>query len=285
MPEVFDVTYEACDYQLAAKDVFGPGLPSEEIRLVLDNHTPAIIMVSSFILYWFILTPFVFPATKPVSEGAINFTQTWRSLHNFTLFVYSGFICFGTLWYLYDDGQLFSWHALLCTPVEGTILRPMSVTFTISKLVEWVDTAFIYWTGKHPPQFLHLYHHATTFWLFCMVVNMPGTEKFGMLMNGFVHTLMYSHYWRSWPKSLVWIITVLQIVQLATVTYTWTVNPAECPTAEFATGYEKYPLAFNTPYAMVPVFLFFFLKFFVNRFILGKAKAGSKKETAKAKTN
>ena len=65
-----------------------------------------------------------------------------------------------------------------------------------------------------PPPSLAADHHATTFWLFCFVMNLPGPEKFGLLMNGGVHTLMYSHYWRQWPKAFVPLITGLQIMQL-----------------------------------------------------------------------
>ena len=82
----------------------------------------------------------------------------------------------------------------------------------------------------------------------------------------------FSHYWRSWPKSLVPVITVLQIAQLATVTYAWTVSPAECPAAPFASGPKDYLPEFLTPYAMVPVFLYFFVVFFFKRFILKKPK-------------
>ena len=116
-------------------------------------------------------------------------------------------------------------------------------------------------------QFLHLYHHATTFWLFCFVMNMPGPEKFGLLLNGGVHTLMYSHYWRAWPKALVPLITIAQIFQLGFVTYSWTISPGTCASAPFATAPSELPLAFATPYAMVPVYLYFFLVFFAKRFL------------------
>ena len=144
--------------------------------------------------------------------------------------------------------------------------------------VEWLGTAFIVWLGSRPPIFLHRYHHATTFWLFCFVMSMPGPEKLGLLLNGFVHTLMYAHYYRSFPKALVPVITVLQICQLAFVTYAWTVTPAECPA--FENAFERHPLEFGAPYLMVPVFLAFFIKFFVARFI--NKGAG---RPAKSKTN
>ena len=140
-------------------------------------------MVSSFLFYWFILLPIILPATKPSTEEAKARVKSWRDIHNLSLFVYSAFCCGATAASLYADGQLFDWHALLCTPVEGTWVRFLSATFTFSKLVEWIDTAFLVWLGSSPPLFLHKYHHATTFWLFCIVMNMPGRLFFQHQQN------------------------------------------------------------------------------------------------------
>jgi len=286
----------------------------------------------SFIVYWFLLIPVVFPATRPgtdaerakwfgskkalreqkkalkgdkspaakklvaaasavVDEASLPFraTETMRDTHNLILFAFSAFSCFGTAYILWQDGQLFvngwiwDWHAICCTPVEGTFLRLMSVAFTVSKIWEWVDTAFIIWLGSRPPIFLHKYHHATTFWLFCFVMNMPGPEKLGLLLNGAVHTMMYSHYWKKWPEALAQCITILQMMQLAFVTYTWSVNPAECPESSFANAPEELPANFVTPYFMVPVFLFFFMKFFIERFIFPTKKESKSGKPAEEK--
>ena len=181
--------YNVASFQVPA-NVFGLGRPEASIRLKLDSYVPAAIMISSFIIYYFILVPIVFPATKPRGEAAVARCKAWRDAHNLTLFIYSGLCCGATFYYLWADGQLSDWDRLLCTPVEGTWLRLVSATFTLSKIVEWIDTAFLVWLGRSPPEFLHKYHHATTFWLFCIVMNLPGPEKFGMLMNGAVHTMM-----------------------------------------------------------------------------------------------
>mmetsp|Transcript_8347 Transcript_8347/g.13066 ORF Transcript_8347/g.13066 Transcript_8347/m.13066 type:complete len:287 (+) Transcript_8347:253-1113(+) len=261
----FDVTYEEVNIEIIFSPWFAQG---KSLRLTLDRYVPTFIMVGSLFLYC-VLYKIVFPKTRPKTAAEIERTLRMRAAHNFSLCVYSAICCIGCTTYLLLDGQLFDWHRLLCTPVESTVLRPLSVTFTLSKLWEWWDTAFIVWLGSRPPEFLHLYHHATTFWLFCFVMNLPGAEKFGMMLNGGVHMLMYSHYWRSWPKALVPAITVLQIAQLAFVTYAYTVNPSECPAAPFTTGPQKHFLEFVTAYGMVPVFLAFFINFFVKRFILG----------------
>ena len=136
-------------------DVFGSGWPQTSIRLKLDGYIPAAIMVFSFVLYYFVLVPVVFPATKPQGASAVASCKSWRNAHNFTLFIYRGACCAATLYYLWSDGQLSDWQRLLCAPVEGTWLRVVSVTFTLSKLVEWIDTAFLVWLGRSPPEFLH----------------------------------------------------------------------------------------------------------------------------------
>lgn len=101
----------------------------------------------------------------------------------------------------------------------------------------------------------------------------------GLLLNGAVHTLMYGHYYRPFPKPWVPFITVAQIAQLATVTYIYTINPAACGSeASFARGPEEHLLAFLTPYSMVPVFLWLFCVFFVKRFVLKKPKEDNKKQ-------
>jgi len=326
----FDITYEKMDFEVVPKDAFGPESPAEAIRVVVGNHVPMMVMLGSFVMYWFVLLPFVFPATRPgtdeerkrwfgskkalrdkgkelkgnksaeaktqiaaakaeVEAASVPFAgvEKARDIHNMLLFAFSAFSCFGTAYYLYTTGQMFpgdgriwDWNKICCTPVEGTILRPMSVAFSLSKIWEWGDTLFIIWLGSRQPIFLHKYHHATTFWLFCCVMNMPGPEKFGMLMNGGVHTMMYHHYWKRWPESIAWIITVLQMMQLAFVTYTWYLNPAECPAASFTDAPTELRAEYLTPYFMVPVFLFFFMKFFVGRFMFPAKKA--KKVEAKS---
>jgi hypothetical protein len=113
--------------------------------------------------------------------------------------------------------------------------------------------------------FLHLYHHCTTFWLFLLVADLPGTLKLGPLLNGFVHFLMYGHYVR--PIPFAYIITICQIAQLSFVTWSWYLVATHCPGYKEFT--EKHFLEYLTPYFMVPVYLVFFIKFFFERFLSG----------------
>jgi len=71
MSRVLDITYKEVDFELVPESLLG-GWPTEAIRLNLSNYTPLIIMVSSFVIYYLILIPFVFPSTKPFGEASIN---------------------------------------------------------------------------------------------------------------------------------------------------------------------------------------------------------------------
>lgn len=124
--------------------------------------------------------------------------------------------------------------------------------------------------------FLHVYHHCTTFWLFLLCADLPSSTKLGPLMNGFVHFLMYAHYAHSFPKPLVPLITISQIAQLAFVTWCWYLTATHC--SEFSEFTTKHFWEYLTPYAFVPVYFIFFVKFFFERFILGAlfGKGGKK---------
>ena len=183
----FDVLYTSADVEILPVGLgLGLAWPRAPVRLRLGGGTPGAIMISSAVLYWFILVPHVFPRLKPreASGSYALALKRWRSRHNLVLCVYSAVCCGSAAVSLAASGALFSWTRLLCEPVAGTWLRPLSATFVVSKLWEWGDTAFLVALGSRPPEFLHKYHHATTFWLFCLVINLPGPEKFGLLLNG-----------------------------------------------------------------------------------------------------
>jgi hypothetical protein len=181
-------------------------------------------------------------AKEPVPEPSFAFS------HHALLCFYSAFACGAAACHVLAAGELSSLSAFACAPPPPW-LRLVSLTFTLSKLWEWLDTAVLFARGGTAGGigFLHCYHHATTFLLFLVVMNFPGAEKSGMLLNGFVHTLMYAHYaWRL-PKVLRPLITALQIVQLAAVTALWAATPGLCGGAPAAFA-KANPLAFATPF-------------------------------------
>ena len=103
----FDVTYESVDLELVPAGLLGDW-PTTSIRLQLSGFVPAAIMVTTALLYYFVLVPVVFPATKPQGDQAVAQCKRSRSAHNLMLFLYSGVCCFGTAAWLFHKGELFS---------------------------------------------------------------------------------------------------------------------------------------------------------------------------------
>lgn len=220
------------------------------------------VCVGSAVLY-LLLVYAVWPRTRPSGAAAAASMKTLRKWHNVVLFFFSAACSLAMLYHVVAINGLADFHALACAPVPRWVFV-LQIVFTLSKLYEWFDTYFLVALSR-PADFLHVYHHATTFWLFLHVTNFPSTLRLGVLLNGGVHTLMYAHYAWPFPKRIVPLITASQIAQLVYVTYVWSITPRECPA--FASFPERWPLEFATPYAFVPVYTLFFVKYFAQRWI------------------
>ena len=91
--------------------------------------------------------------------------------------------------------------------------------FILSKFPELLDTVFVV-LKKKPVIFLHWYHHITVL-LYCWnsYVTESATGLYFVVMNYFVHSLMYFYYFAMTVKIVPrwfpsWIITALQISQM-----------------------------------------------------------------------
>ena len=161
--------------------------------------------------------------------------------------------------------------ALYCRPVPKW-LRLVSLSFIVSKAWEWADTLVLIAQGKSLEDIgvLHLYHHATTVGLFFVVTSFPVTEKSGLLLNGFVHALMYFHFAFRLPRFMRPLLTGAQIAQLAAVTLAW-IDCAQ--TCDEAIAFKRdHRLEFLLPFAAVPVYLLLFVRFFVEQYVLKTTK-------------
>jgi hypothetical protein len=236
-----------------------------------------IISFGSCLLYMFLIT-IIFPLFT--AKLSLKSKNSFAKIHYTLLFLYSFFACITTLFYVIKSEEITNWSIYLCTPVPSW-LRVVSITFTLSKIWEWLDTAVLISKGHSLIKigFLHIYHHATTFLLFLMAPNFPGNDKNGMLLNGFVHTLMYYHFAYRLPKLFRPIITTLQIIQLITVTYMWYAVPIVCP------AYKHFPsqnvFEYYFPGALVPVYCLFFFRFFIKEYLISpfkKIKSTPRKE-------
>lgn len=247
-------------------------LPYINQRLDIKAPWCQLLSIGSCFIY-FILITIIFPLLKN------RWHQRIATIHHSLLFIYSLVTFSSTLIYIVQNGEIFDWAGFMCSPVPNW-MRALSISFAVSKIWEWGDTAMLIWKGQTLKKigFLHTYHHATTFLLFLLVTNFPGTEKAGMLLNGFVHTLMYFHFAFRLPKIFRPMITALQILQLLTVTYMWYDVSNTC--AKHVDFPRKHRWEYLAPYAMVPVYCLFFFKFFIEQYLVpssNKKKSSSNK--------
>jgi hypothetical protein len=256
------------------------GLP--DARILLEGPLPAALAVGSVLVYAaliFVVWPRAWAdARTERARGGKPAEPSWAFAHHAFLALYSLAACVSAAASSVLAGEERDLVAFTCAPVPPW-LRLVSLTFTASKVLEWLDTAVHFarggTLGAGQLSFLHCYHHATTFLLFLITPNIPGLDKSGMLLNGFVHALMYAHYaWRFSWKGARPLITFAQIAQLATVTALWAASPRICGPGSAAANYARdAPLEFSLPFALVPVFLMLFIVFFVETYCRAKPKA------------
>jgi elongation of very long chain fatty acids protein 4 len=114
---------------------------------------------------------------------------------------------------------------------ENPALANLLWLFYISKVLDFFDTIFIV-LGKKWRQlsFLHVYHHTTIFLFYWLNshVNYDGDIYLTILLNGFIHTVMYTYYFiclhtkvPETGKSLpIWwksSLTLMQMIQFVTM--------------------------------------------------------------------
>lgn len=103
--------------------------------------------------------------------------------------------------------------------VANEVTRPWVFFFVISKVFELLDTVFVV-LRKHPLIFLHWYHHISVlFYCWLSYRDSVSTSRWFVVMNLFVHSLMYTYYAVrclnfKLPKQVSILITTLQILQM-----------------------------------------------------------------------
>eukprot|EP00586_Coscinodiscus_wailesii_P016566 CAMPEP_0172499704 /NCGR_PEP_ID=MMETSP1066-20121228/129817_1 /TAXON_ID=671091 /ORGANISM="Coscinodiscus wailesii, Strain CCMP2513" /LENGTH=292 /DNA_ID=CAMNT_0013273591 /DNA_START=106 /DNA_END=984 /DNA_ORIENTATION=+ len=211
----------------------------------------------------------------------------WRkamALWNFLLCAYS-FMALSRLaphmfHNLYND----SLRNNLCMHPENEYGRGSSgfwiQTFVWSKFAELIDTVFII-AHKKPLIFLHWYHHMTVL-VYCWDAYMSGAPAaiIFMCMNCAVHFIMYGYYFLMTIKLKPrWMnakfVTVSQITQMVVGVTTTVISGYYYATEDD----EQNPCHISKPnmisaFLMYGSYLFLFLHFFVNRYLMGNKSAG-----------
>jgi hypothetical protein len=154
--------------------------------------------------------------------------------------------------------------------------------FYVSKVWDFWDTIFIV-LGKKWRQlsFLHVYHHMTIFMFYWLNshVNYDGDIYLTIVLNGFIHTVMYTYYFicmhtkvpetgkslNIWWKSS---LTMMQLIQFVTM--------MSQGTYLLATGCKKTSLKVVALYVVYILSLFFL---FAQFYVASYSKPKSKKKT------
>jgi len=148
--------------------------------------------------------------------------------------------------------------------------------FIVSKMFELVDTVFLV-LRKRPLIFLHWYHHILTMmYAFYSYPITPGFNRWGIYLNYFVHSYMYSYYFlRSMkikvPGPVAKFVTTIQIWQFVIsvailVHLGWLVygENVQCDLEDGVFTFASF---------MDITYLGLFINFFVHAYILGGGKA------------
>lgn len=136
--------------------------------------------------------------------------RRFAALHNAILFLLSLYMCIETVWQSYRNfnwGKKFSlWcNAYEAGPAEfspsGKALARVLWIHYVSKAYEFVDTMImVLKKNNRQISFLHVYHHATTFfpvWWSVIRYGPGGESWFCCALNSFIHVMMYGYYFVS----------------------------------------------------------------------------------------
>jgi elongation of very long chain fatty acids protein 4 len=156
-------------------------------------------------------------------------------------------------------------------PEVGFILY----VFYLSKILDFMDTVFIIAEKRWSQlSFLHVYHHTSIFLFYWLNLNVgyDGDVYATVVLNGFIHTVMYTYYFVSMHTKDIWwkpALTLCQMVQFVVMNgqAIWLIY-SDCKTfpPNITTAYMYYILTL----------LFLFGNFFVQNYIF--KKKGVKRE-------
>lgn len=210
---------------------------------------------------------------NPLVKLVRSLVAALRFLYNPVQMMLCGYMSLEALALAYRNG--YSLTPCNAFNVENPPLGNLLWLFYLSKILDFVDT-FLIIVGKKWKQlsFLHVYHHFSIFLFYWLNVNVAydGDIYFTILLNGFIHFVMYTYYFvSSHPmEGKVWwrqYVTTFQLIQFV------------CMLSQagymMKTGCTSFPPKVTEAYfAYIMTMFALFSHFFVNNYILvgGKRK-------------
>ena len=150
--------------------------------------------------------------------------------------------------------------------------------FYLSKILDFLDTVFIIAEKRWGQlSFLHIYHHTSIFLFYWLNINVgyDGEVYLTIVLNGLIHTIMYTYYFVSLHTKDIWwksALTMSQMVQFVVMNVQ--------AISVLYTNCQQYPRNITLAYGWyILSLLFLFAHFFVTSYILG----GNKKRISAAR--
>jgi len=208
---------------------------------------------------------------------------------NLFLSVLSCGMCLGIAIPYYNYYSQFGLWEVLCDAPHRFAVPGVNIVwlalFGYSKFFELVDTFFL--IAKNPTRpvaFLHWYHHLTVMWFTWYASNWRLSVGMAFAsMNSVIHMFMYWYYFQtergilpSWAK----LLTIGQITQMV-IGLAMNIAWAWGYTNGYGCSCDNADVILTMGLIMYGSYLFLFLKFFVERYVLPTKKATPSKTSSK----
>lgn len=162
----------------------------------------AFVLLGSLMMYFLPSLPFLYP---------------FKFLYNIIQVMLCSYMCIEAAVRAYEGGYtLIPGNPFNQTnPNVGFILY----VFYLSKILDFLDTAFIIFEKRWKQlSFLHVYHHTSIFLFYWLNVNVgyDGDVYLTIVLNGLIHTIMYTYYFVSLHTKSIWwkeALTMGQMIQ------------------------------------------------------------------------
>eukprot|EP00747_Dinoflagellata_sp_TGD_P170402 gnl/TRDRNA2_/TRDRNA2_201874_c0_seq1.p1 gnl/TRDRNA2_/TRDRNA2_201874_c0~~gnl/TRDRNA2_/TRDRNA2_201874_c0_seq1.p1 ORF type:complete len:272 (-),score=29.70 gnl/TRDRNA2_/TRDRNA2_201874_c0_seq1:75-842(-) len=236
--------------------------------LVLDDRNRAVPFLVLVVIAYFAVIGGTM-ALKPY----LQWINHLRTPHNLALCIFSGIVFVLTLRMFLQEKHFDSLQAMNCQQIADPSYQIVGFLFLVSKIWEWFDTVLLVVAGK-PLRWVHVLHHATTFWMYAVNHAFTSSSKWGVMVNAFVHLVMYAHYTRPFPKIFRPWITRLQLIQFGTALwFHLAIWWRECDERVHTHVWE-----FATPFLLVLLYAVLFVNFYIQQYVFSRGDKRAKSE-------
>eukprot|EP00049_Salpingoeca_infusionum_P010943 m.188966 g.188966 ORF g.188966 m.188966 type:complete len:361 (-) comp14789_c7_seq2:245-1327(-) len=186
------------DMELSFLRLFNPRLTSlDQVKGRHMAYVPlqdAIVVVGLYLLAVFTSRAILMRSKPPVSTDKSGQASTAMFVYNLVQVALCTFMLVKLMYDIMVNDYSFILNSFT---LERTHLLDMVHLYYLSKVLDFVDTAFIIARRKwRQLSFLHLYHHSSIFLFLWMQCNAgyDGDIYFSIALNCLIHMLMYTYY-------------------------------------------------------------------------------------------